>query len=209
MPTSELYIYTTPAQADVQVTLDSGAVVYGDPCEANGREDAHRLALTPGVPAQGGVLDVRCEGYLPFANRGIVDPSGPRFVLDDVRLEPVPPPPQPPPRPNPHQDPFAIIQAVYEQGDYDLSTKEGCGTYTGDACEALFRQHYVLWGHIRKEPPQNMWDGHAVDAVMLLAKAGETEGGIYDIIMDTESPNAHPSWSYKGPPDQNLWMPAV
>jgi hypothetical protein len=203
----DLILFSTPHEAVVTLTLDSGQVITGVPCEANGRDDAHRLTVGEDVPAQGSVLRVTCAGSLPFENRGIYDPSGPRFVLDDVRLAPVPPPPPEPPPPNPQQDPFAIISAVYEQGAYDLSTKEGCGEYTGAACLALHQQHFALWGHIRKEPPQNLWDGHAVDAVMLLAKAGATDAGIYDIILDTESPDAKPAWSYKGPPDPNLWMP--
>jgi len=205
---SELYVYSTPAEADVSLTLDDGRTIPGDPCVANGREDAHRLTLPANTSIQGAVLRVWCDGYQAFENRGILEPSEPCFKLDDIRLAPDPVPPTPPVR-NPSLDPAALCQAIYEQGEYDLATKEGCGVYTEDCCTALFQQHWYGWGHIRKEPPQNMWNGHAVDALQLLTPAGGTDAGIYDIIWSTESPDAKPAWSHKGPPDLNLWYPPV
>jgi hypothetical protein len=83
--------------------------------------------------------------------------------------------------------------------------KEGCGAFTEAACAALNEQHSADWGHIKKDPAQNQYNGHAVDAIMLRATAGVTTPGIYDIIMSTESPDALPAWSYKGPPDLALW----
>lgn len=205
----DLYLYSTPPDAAVTLTLDSGAVLHGIPCEANGRTDAHRLRVLPDTPTQGGLLHVTCDGMTPFSGRGIVEvvDDDVAFLYDDIHLQELPPPPSLPPRPNPYQDPFAIIQAVYEQGEFDLSEKEGCGEYTEAACLELFKQQSWLWGHIRKKPEQNQWAGHAVDAVMLLVKAGDTDAGIYDIILDTESENAKPAWTWKGPPDANLFMP--
>lgn len=201
----DLYVYTTPASAQVTLTLDSGQRLTGEPCSANGRSDAHKLTLPNGTPTQGSLLEVSADGYTPFTGRGITVNEGgnpPQFVFDDVHLQPLPaapPTPEPPPAPNPHADPAAICLAVFEQGAYDLSTKEGCGTYTEACVEALHAQQSAMWGHIRKTPSQNHWNYHAVDAVLLLAAAGATAAGGYDIIWSTESPDARPIWTYKGP----------
>jgi hypothetical protein len=205
---SDLYVYTTPLEADVTLALDDGRTMPGEPCVAHGRDDAHRIPLPPDVTGQGAVLRVTCSGFVPFDNRGILNPVRPCFELDDIRLTPEPPPPVPPPR-DPTLDPQALCQAIYEQGDFDLATKEGCGLYTEECCRQLFQQHWYGWGHIRKNPSQNNYNGHAVDALQLLTQAGGTQPGIYDIIWSTESPDAKPAWSYKGPPDLNLWYPPV
>lgn len=205
---SDLYLYATPLEADVSLALDDGRVFAGEPCVANGRQDAHRFQLPADTPIQGAVITVTCSGFIPQSNRGILNVDLAGVIMDDFRLTPEPVPPTPPVR-NPDLDPQAICYAVYEQGNYDLSTKEGCGVYTEDCCNALFTQHWYLWGHIRKEPAQNQWAGHAVDAIQLLQDAGHTTAGIYDIIWSTESAEAKPAWSYKGPPDLNLWYPPV
>lgn len=209
-----LFIYTTPDEATVTLTLDSGELITGSPpMTANGRDDAHRLQIPPNTTG-GALLEVTAADQVPFTVRGLmIPPTGPgteaHFQLDDVHLADLPPPPALPPKPNPNLDPFAIIQAIYEQGTYDLSTKQGCGEYTEACCLNLFMQQSRLWAHIRKEPAQNQWQGHAVDAIQLFVTAGTTGPGIYDIILDTESPNAQPAWSYRGPADPNLWMSPI
>lgn len=196
----DLFIYTTPAEASVRLTLDSGAVLDGEPCVANGRQDAHRLAVPPDTPAQGGLLRVSCAGKTPFEGRGIV--RGTEFVFDDVHLADAAVEPEPPPVfPYPTGTPEEIIVQVYDQGDHDLETKQGCGEFVEDCCDALHASD-PMWGHIKKTGAQNQWNGHAVDALMLAA--GEA-CGIYDIIHDSESPNATPSYTYKGAPDLSLW----
>jgi hypothetical protein len=205
---SDLYIYATPPEAEVMLALDTGQVIVGVACTANGRHDAHRLTLPVGTLSQGSVLTVAAAGYQSIDHRGILNAGRPCFELDDVRLVAIPPPPTPPVR-DQNADPQAICQAIFEAGDYDLSTKEGCGVYTEDCCSALFTDHWYTWGHILKDPAQNQYNGHAVDALQLLTPAGGTEAGIYDIIWSTESPEAKPAWSYKGPPDLNLWYPPI
>jgi hypothetical protein len=204
---NDLYIYTTPAEADVQLTLDSGAVIVGVPCTANGRDDAHRLTVPPHTTG-GAELAVTCEGYIAVAYRGLMVPATDggeaHFQLDDVRLVEVPKPAEEVPR-NPDADPLAIIQGIFNLHDHDLSEKDGCGTFTEDCCTALNEQQSADWGHIKKNPGQNQWNGHAVDALMLRWPAGDTQAGIYDIIHDSESANASPSFNYKGEPDPNLW----
>jgi hypothetical protein len=212
---NELYIYSTPAASAVTLTLDGGVTITGTPCTVHGRSDAHLCQLPPGTLAQGGLLKVGCDGYRGITHRGIVVPNAEGeawFQLDDVHLEKIeeePVPPEPPPL-DPNLDPFALIRSVYEQGEYDLSTKEGCGVYTEACCTALHEQQSQWWGHIRKNPGQNQWVGpsgvgHAIDAIQLVAQAGSTGPGIYDIILSTESPDAEPAWSYKGAPDHALW----
>lgn len=201
----DLYVYTTPRESDVTLTLDDGRVIAGEPGSANGRDDAHRLALPADVPGQGAVLRVTCSGYVTFDNRGILNPSRPCFELDDVRLMPVVVDPEPAPGPDPTADPAAIIQAVYEAGDYILATKAGCGAFTEACCTALHDQHSAMWGHIRKHEGQNQFNAHAVDAVMLMTQAGSTPPGGYDIIHNSVSFEATPAFNYAGIPDGTLW----
>lgn len=209
---SDLYIYSTPPGADVTLTLDTGATLTGTACTANGRADAHRITLPSGTPTQGSTLRVGCAGYVAFSGRGILetDDNPPRFLFDDVHLTEAaavtPPTPEPPPL-NPNADPLAIINGVYATGKYPLATKTGCGEFTEACCYALYTQQSNLWGHIKKNPGQNQYDGHAVDAVQLLGASGSTEAGIYDIVHDSESPNATPSLNFKGEPDPNLYLP--
>jgi hypothetical protein len=206
-----LTIYATPAETIVELTLDSGAILSAPTTSANGRDDAHVLALPAGTSGQGSVLTVTCVGRLSQRVRGIVHPSdaggAALFQFDDfgelavATTTPTPPTPEPTPPPS-GEDPEAIIQAVYEMGDYDLSTHDGCGQFTEACCTALHTQHSDLWGHIAKYGAQNQYNGHAVDALMLLAGEG---CGIYDIIHDSVSPNASPAYNYKGAPDYELW----
>src|SRR5262245_8405129 len=146
----DLYVYTTPPEADVSLILDDGRTIPGDPCIWQNRSDAHRLKLPADTLGQGSVLQVTCSGFLSFENRGIVNVERPCFELDDIRLTPEPPPPEKPSW-NPELDPRALIQAVYEQGDFDLATKQGCGEYTEACCRELFTQQSPLWAHIKKE----------------------------------------------------------
>lgn len=81
-------------------------------------------------------------------------------------------------------------------------TEEGCGRFT-EACCAALHEINPQWGHIKKVGAQNQFNGHAVDAIQLLA--GEQKG-IYDIIVDSESPNAKPSFNRKGDPEPALFF---
>jgi hypothetical protein len=202
---NDLYVYTNPASAEVQLTLDNGSVIDGEPTSVNNRNDAHRLTLPAGTTRQGATLRITCDGYTPFSNRGIVLPADvgeSTFLLDDVHLAEIAVAPTPPPSPAYPDDPADIIHAVYDDNDFDLATKEGCGEFTEACCTALHDHHSSHWGHIKKNPGQNQYNGHAVDAVMLLTGV---DCGIYDIIHDSESPNASPAYNYKGPPDNALW----
>ena len=86
-----------------------------------------------------------------------------------------------------------IVQAVYAQGGYSLTTKEGAGQFTEAACLALYAVD-PNWGHLRKPawrthvvgPDGNL---HAVDVVLY-----KSAGAIVDIIRDAGEPGAGLSW---------------
>jgi hypothetical protein len=208
---SELFIFSTPDEAAVTLTLDSAIVIKGEAASKNGR-DAHLLKIPSGTPGQGALLKVSSEGHSPFQVRGLlVTPAtgDAQFVLDDVRLVKNAPPPGPSPqRPGPtrpvsaSKDPLTIINEVFATGQHSLATKEGCGRFT-EACCAALHEINALWGHIRKVGAQNQFNGHAVDAIQLLAGEGN---GIFDIIFNSESPNAEPSFNRKGDPEPSLFF---
>ena len=207
---ADLYLYAKPKAATITVTLDSGQAITGTSVFANGRDDAYLVALPSGTSSQGAVAEAVCEGRRTESIRGIVnvvDTAHAFIEFDDFgELEDLAePPPEPQPTPDPNADPLAIITAVYEQGDFDLSTKEGNGEFTEAACTALHDQHSPHWGHIRKTGAQNQYNGHAVDAIMTLYPIGETAAGGYDIVLNSVSPDAEPTFHYAGGPDPNLW----
>lgn len=205
----ELYFYTTPPTSTVRLTFDTGVAITGVPGTYNGRSDGHKLAVPTGTTVQGSALHVEATGYQSVDYRGIyqpnADPAAPSsFLLDDLHLLPTPQPqPEPEPEPiPPATTPEAIINEVYATGKYNLATHSGCGEFTEACCTELHRRHSTMWGHIRKTEGQNQYDGHAVDALMLLAGEGN---GIWDIIHDSVSPSAKPQYVYKGEPDPDLW----
>jgi len=151
--------------------------------------------------------------YDPQEVRGILILNGDDSFLrvDDIHFakrvvcpDPIPPTPIPPVPPN--ATPWGIIKAVWATGRYELVTKAGCGIFTEACCTALHTQDSPNWGHIRKTGAQNQYNGHAVDAVMLLVGTAQTQAGIYDIISDSESTNAKPAFNFSGPPVPTLWF---
>lgn len=126
------------------------------------------------------------------------------FAVDDFIFEnekTCPPPDNPPIG----DDPLEIIESVYTNGEFDLSTKNGCGQFTEACAIALHTQLSTFWGHIKKISPQNNYNGHAVDAIMLLVSVGGIDAGIYDIIFSSESPEAKPVFNRQGDAVQSLW----
>lgn len=199
---ANLYFFNEDAPS-LTMTLDNGVVCHGVRSTHKGR---NCFAVTVPDGASGGIT-VDTPGYTwNSSQRGLLNlpnNANPEFTfsLDDIRGT-VSAAPEPPGPTYPTGTPQEIINAVYHQGNFDLSTKKGCGTFTEACCDALHASD-PMWGHIKKNPGQNQWNSHAVDAVMLLA--GSACGG-YDIILDSESPNAQPSYTYKGEPDPSLWF---
>ena len=203
----DMYIYTTPKDASVELELDNGYKAMGQPGTWNGRDDGHRLTFPDDSGLQGSVLRVRKDGYVAFDNRGLFTPQlggDAEFRLDDVHLSevPQPPPPDPGPAPGPATDPLGIINEVYATGRYNLATHEGCGLFTEECVRQLHERISPWYGHIAKSPGQNQFNGHAVDALMLLTGAG---AGVYDIIFSSVSHEAKPTYNFAGPPNPELW----
>lgn len=110
----------------------------------------------------------------------------------DQRPDPVPDP-DPDPLPNPPEvevvpDYSPTVQTVYRVTQPDLSTKEGCGKFTEDVAVAIHNAD-PEFGHLKKRPGQNQYNGHAVDAI-LYKKTGQA----IDIIASSESADARPGW---------------
>lgn len=197
----ELYFFNDNAET-LTVTLDSGQTCTGVRGTHKGR---NCFCVTLPDTATGGVT-VDLPGYTwNSSQRGLLvlpNDGNPEytFALDDIRgsitVVPIPPPVYP------TGTPAEIINAVYRDGDFDLSTHDGCGEFTEACCDALHASD-PMFGHIKKNPGQNQYNQHAVDALMLLAGDG---CGIFDIIHDSVSPNASPTYNYKGEPSPELWM---
>jgi hypothetical protein len=117
-----------------------------------------------------------------------------------------PAPPQPAPGPPHPEDAEGIVDWVYANQEHDLSTHEGCGQFIEACCTALHDYNSEAWMHDKRTPPQNNYNGHAVDAVQCIA--GQYYG-MYDLIHDSVSDNAAPCFNRVGDPNPaNAYYPA-
>jgi hypothetical protein len=202
-------IYPTPVDATVTLTPDSGGSYTGVPYTHTSGRQGQVCYVSDGTPdEQGTTLNVSAPNYLPERLRGflVLDAADElaRLEVDDVVLELAgAPAPTPPPA---GSSPLDIINHVYATTQPQLWTLEGCGKFTEDCCDALHAQHSAYWGHVKKNPGQNQYQGHAVDAVMLALNVPGTAAGIYDIIYSSVSPEAKPAFNFAGPPEYDLWM---
>jgi len=198
-------LYPMPLDAHVTLKPDSAGAIEGIAySDASGRA-GQLCTVADSVPnQQGAELNLEAPGYLPLRVRGFLvlqKDGAARLQVDDYTLSPVPVAPEPTP-PTTGGDPASIINAVYATGQYNLATHEGCGQFTEGCLAALMAQASPMWGHILKTPGQNQYQGHAVDALMLLAGPGN---GIFDIIQSSVSPEAKPQYIRQGDPDPDLW----
>jgi len=205
--------YPTPLDgAVVTLTPDGAGPLTGSATTDDAGRPCHTCQLPDGTAnGHGAQLDQTAPGHLPQRLRGILYLLGDQTAalqVDDCSLTPEPEAPAPPGPTDPTTggSPMDIIMRVYNDTHPNLTTVEGCGRFTEDVCDALHEQHSTMWGHVDKHEGQNQWNGHAVDAVMLLANAPDTGAGIYDIIYSSASPEAKPAFNYAGPPDYNLWV---
>jgi len=167
------------------------------------------------VSEHGAELTLSLAGYDTTVFRGLLtlrsDNASARLSVDDFHLKlssvtpPVEPPVTPPNQQDPNANAFQIIQYVYNSTTPNLATKQGCGLFVEDCCDELHAKMNLGWGHIRKDPAQNQFNGHAVDAIMLLVPSGATSAGVYDIIQNSEAPNAQPAFNLVGPSDPTKW----
>jgi hypothetical protein len=208
----KLIIYPTPLHAFCTLEHDSGFNLVGfpdidqfarqcvsfdiPPSTPNGHGAWLNITLAGKVPVrQKGILYTNTSPYYPFAGLMMDD-----FVLQDEKVCPECPETEPE-----ETDPLSIINEVYATGEHDLSTKEGCGKFTEVCVEQIHNRCSKSCGHIEKTGAQNQYNGHAVDALMILKNFGEIVPGVYDIITDSESPEAKPAFNYKHDPQPELW----
>lgn len=91
----------------------------------------------------------------------------------------------------------ADVAALFATDAFNLSTKDGCGIFT-DAVARLLKSKDARFGHLKKNPGQNQYDGHAVDAVLYLSDTPGQSVAV-DIIFSSETPEAKPSWGLDVP----------
>ena len=204
----ELIVFTDPQNAIVQLLHDSGFNAIAVPVTHSSGRPGQGISIPDYVPNSNGCqLVISADGKVTLKQRAILMYNqeyayllADDFYLMDAAVVPEPPDPTVPP-PDP-ENPQGIINWVYSSGKFDLSTHDGCGQFTEACATELHEWNNTMWGHIRKTPPQNMYNGHAVDAIQCLAGPFY---GIWDIIHDSISPNATPAFNNKGPADPTLW----
>lgn len=215
----QLIIFTTPSLVFASLIHDSGITIVGVSVIHPSGRPGIGFNIPLGTPnGNGARLVISSPGKVTIEQRGILWLRYPEmegnfpwtpgqnaaFNTDDFYLQDsVPPVPVPVPPSN--ETPKEIIDRIYNTGNYNLATKDGCGQFTEACCTELHNKHSAEWGHLRKSGAQNQYNGHAVDAIMLLVQVGETEAGVYDIVISSESPGAKPAFNRVGPPNNLLW----
>jgi hypothetical protein len=204
--------FVDPKTSTALLVLDNGTRINGVDVVHQNR-DAKSFSVPDSAPDGNGCrLIFTAEGRVTSDQRGILwfEDDTAWLQMDDHYLQPVPPPviivePCPDPEPPPTDDPFEIIKHIYATGDYDLSTKEGCGIFTEDCCDRLHDMSSNRWGYIKITPPQNGYNGHRLDKLQVLVNVTGAQAGVYDIIFDSESPSAEPAFNFQGAPIPSLW----
>ena len=210
----KLMIYPTPLDAHCELDHDYGVNIQGLPdTDSNGRA-GQSFNVPGGIPDRNGcTLTLSADGYNTLRVRALLVFEGESCFLyaDDFTLtEAVIIPEEPPDsgggiEPEEPTTPIELIEQIYDTGNYNLATHTGCGLFTEECVRQLHRTFSRGYGHIRKDPGQNQFNGHAVDALMLVVNTMTAEAAIYDIIMDSVSPNARPAFNNVGPADPSKW----
>lgn len=215
----KMFYYTTPEQTVGMLRHDKGWAVKGQPDTHPSGRVGYSFEIPDGTPnGWGAEVMLNADKMVPVRHRGILmfgENNLAYLLVDDFQLAPekicpeVPPiPPQPEP---PHIDtPLQAIKEIYNTGRFDLSTKEGCGRFTEECCDQLHSLFSKQYGHLRKTGAQNQYNGHAVDALNLLAdhvnhNGTLTPAGVYDIIVSSESADAKPAFNRVGDAVPALW----
>lgn len=79
---------------------------------------------------------------------------------------------------------------------FNLSTNEGCGKYTEGWVKYAQNHGFSKVGHLKKNPSQTQYNGHAVDA-FLYADGTDNDEGLFqavDLIGGAEGPNPTINW---------------
>ena len=212
---SQFMFYPNPLSSRCTLKTDDGFTGQGQQAtDPNGRQ-GQVINIISGHPSgHGAELLLEANGFNTLRVRGflVIDGNTARLQVDDYTLTEVAAPPvEPPPTepgeegPDPYANPLDIINYVFNSTNPNLASGAGCGLFIEDACEALHTMMHPAWGHIKKNPGQNQFNGHAVDAIMLVVPSGSTAPGIYDISQDSASPNAKVVFNYVEPPNPDLW----
>jgi hypothetical protein len=204
-------VYPTPLDAEVKLSPDSGGTIILSPyTDPNGRPGQVGEVADSTPSGHGATLNLEAPGYESLRLRGFLvhDLATARLQVDDYTLTATPqaPPDPGPTPPSGPRTPLQIIEGVYATGQFNLATHDGCGEFTEACCTALHEENSTMWGHIQKNPGQNQYNGHAVDAVMALANVPGASAGIYDIIYSSASPEAKPVFNWVEPPNYDLWF---
>lgn len=88
-------------------------------------------------------------------------------------------------------DMFAVVDALYRTGQFDLRTHEGQGALV-DACVSAFHAKDPKWGHLKKRRGQTAVHGHGEDAA--LYKHGDGTATAVDFIAGAGGPDPRPRW---------------
>ncbi len=216
---AKLMIFPTPLNARCQLQHDSGWAIDGKPDTDSQGRPGQSFDVPADTPDMwGSRLVLTADKKISIMQRGLLVNNSHNwlFYADDFIMQDVPPPViievPVPPNPDPPSTaltPFQIIQGVQAKNKFDLSTKEGCGQLVEASVKELHERHSPNWGHIRKTGAQNQYNGHAVDALQLLVSVltsnGNTEQGIYDIVTNSESPDAKVAFNRQGDCRPDLW----
>ena len=218
----ELVLFYDWPGATGSLRIGNGVVVQSHPTTYPGTPRPGLGFACPDGSPQGWGADVtfNAPGKYPVSVKGILwfnDSRTPypwnpgqqaALSFDDATQSaiPIPSTPVDPDGPfNPDANPMAIINSVYNTGLYNLATHDGCGKFTEECCKQLHLQHSVMWGHIKKNPGQEQYNGHAIDAIQLLNAMPNCDRGIYDIIVGSQAPGAHPALNRVSDPNSALW----
>lgn len=217
------FIFPIPYDSVCRLEHDSGWAKFAYPETHPSGRPGKSFDIPEDTPnGWGARLTISAPDHYSLTLRGMLtklDGSLWGLMVDDFSLdafekkytEPVEPTPNPePPEPELTQYPIDIIRDIQSRSNYNLASKEGCGQLTEEACTVLNEVQSPDWGHIRKSGAQNQFNGHAVDAIMLLVgymlDDGEFIGaGVYDIILSSESPDATVQFIWKHGPQHELW----
>lgn len=217
---SDYVLFPDPIDSHCELRFDNGTIVVGVPYVHSTRRIGQKIHIPQATPQGNGanlsithpvtlaVINQRGTLWYQDGNQNFPFPEGDCFIwFDDFRLQMIAPcpPVNPPIPPANDRTPEQIIHDVYKTGLYDLTTHDGCGVFTEACCSALHDNHSVSWGHIKKTGAQEQYNGHAIDAVQLLNSMPDCDRGIYDIIRQSQAPDAQPSFNRVSDPNSLLW----
>lgn len=208
----QLIIFVNPMDASATLILDSGEILTGHESTHSSGRIGIGFTIPDNSSNAGSTLVITATSKVTIRQRSILildsELGYPFLLADDFYLQDVPLPvviivPPIGSKPSTNEAPLDVVKRLFPK--FDCSTKEGCGKLTEAVVDELHIKdnHY---GHVRKFSPQNLYNGHAVDAISLLFDSSDgTKAGVYDLILSSEATDAKPQFIYKGAPDPALW----